>query len=384
MCNLQHRLLGLSLAQLQEVAPEVGLRPFAARQMAHWLYGKRVATIEQMTNLPLSARQRLQELGYEVGRVEPVEAQTSGDGTKKYLFPTLGGGQVEAVYIPALSSSSASSSSADSAGERATLCVSSQAGCRMGCAFCMTGRQGLAHQLSAGEILNQALSIPESDRLTNIVFMGMGEPLDNLQQVLRALEILTSEWGLGWSPTRITVSTAGLIPQLVQLLNETKVHVAVSLHNPFPAEREALMPVERAYPAAQVVQTLRRHGAAFAHQRRLSFEYILFDGQNDTPRHAAALSELLRGLECRINLIPFHAIPDSPLRGSSPSAIRAFNGLLNRAGILTTTRASRGQDILAACGLLSTKKGAAASPPHKAGGSSGPQARNNAEARQRR
>lgn len=331
-------LTGLSPAELKAVAAEVGLKPFAARQMADWLYKKRVSDIAAMTNLSLAARERLVEAGYVVGRIEPTEVQVSVDGTKKYLFPTLGGRSIEAVYIPD--------------GDRATLCVSSQAGCKMGCRFCMTGRQGFQHHLSAGEIMNQVLAIPESERLTNIVFMGMGEPMDNLDAVLRAVDILTAEWGLGWSPTRITVSTVGVIPAMERLLHETKVHLAVSLHDPFDEERRELMPVQNRYPIREVVAALRKFD--FAHQRRLSFEYIVFDGVNDSPRHVEGLARLLKGLDCRINLIRFHAIPDSPLNGVSPERMRWINGALNAAGITTTTRASRGEDIFAACGLLST------------------------------
>lgn len=336
--NVKKWLSGMSPAELQAVAAEAGLRPFAARQMADWLYKKRAAGIDSMTNLSLTARQRLGELGYVAGRIEPCDVQVSKDGTKKYLFPTLGGRYIEAVYIPD--------------GERATLCVSSQAGCRMGCRFCMTARQGFQHHLTAGEIVNQVLAIPESERLTNIVFMGMGEPMDNIDNVLRAIEILTSDWGLAWSPTRITVSTIGVIPAMERLLRETKVHLAVSLHDPFDEERRELMPAQNKYPLREVVAALRKFD--FAHQRRLSFEYIVFEGVNDSPRHVEGLVRLLKGLDCRINLIRFHAIPDSPLRGAAPEKMKRMNGALNAAGITTTTRSSRGEDILAACGLLST------------------------------
>lgn len=331
-------LMGRSLQELKQVAEEVGMKAFAGRQMADWIYKKRVAGIDGMTNLSLEARRRLGEAGYVVGRREPCEVQVSVDGTKKYLFRTLGGGYIEAVYIPD--------------GERATLCVSSQAGCRMGCRFCMTGRQGFRHHLTAGEIVNQVVAIPEAEQLTNIVFMGMGEPMDNVGEVLRAVEILTAEWGLGWSPTRITVSTVGVIPAMERLLRETKVHLAVSLHDPFGEERGQLMPVERRYGIEEVVGALRKQD--FAHQRRLSFEYIVFKGVNDSKRHVEGLARLLKGLPCRINLIRFHAIPESPLRGVSPEEMKRINGALNAAGILTTTRGSRGEDILAACGLLST------------------------------
>ncbi len=333
-------LLGKGLDELREIAAAHGLKPFAAAQLADWMYKKRVDSIGAMSNLPAAARERLSQM-YQVGRIAPCDVQVSADGTKKYLFPTLSGHSVEAVYIPD--------------GDRATLCVSSQAGCRMGCRFCMTARQGFQAHLSAGEILNQLFAIDEFDRLTNVVFMGMGEPLDNLPRLLGALDAITAPWGLGWSPTRLTVSSIGVSPSLPALLEGTKAHVAISLHNPFADERLALMPMQKAYPIAEVIEQLRK--GDFAHQRRLSFEYILFEGVNDSDRHARGLLALLKGLPCRINLIAFHPIPDSPLRGSSAERIRRFNALLNEGGITTTTRRSRGQDIFAACGLLSTLAG---------------------------
>lgn len=224
----------------------------------------------------------------------------------------------------------------------------------MGCRFCATGRQGLSRSLTAASILNQIVSLPERDRLTNVVFMGMGEPLDNLDEVLRALSILTSEWGFGWSPTRITLSTAGVLPALPRFLEETKVHLAVSLHNPFPAERAAIMPVERAWPVADVAALLRRYD--FTHQRRVSFEYILLSGMNDTPRHIRELCRLLDGIKCRINLIRFHKIPGSPYFSPPEEEIVRFRDALTARGIQTTIRASRGEDIRAACGLLSTQE----------------------------
>lgn len=222
----------------------------------------------------------------------------------------------------------------------------------MGCRFCATGRQGLQHSLTAAEILNQIESLPERDRLTNIVFMGMGEPLDNPDAVLRAIEVLTAEWGFGWSPTRITLPTAGVTPQLRRLLDTTRVHLAVSLHNPFAEERAAIMPIERAYPIRELVDVLRDYD--FTGQRRVSFEYILMQGLNDSPRHLRELCRLLNGLRCRINLIRFHRIPDSPYFSPDRAAMERFRDTLTARGITTTIRASRGEDIQAACGLLST------------------------------
>ena len=332
-------LIGLTLEGLRDVASKCGMPAFAAKQMAQWLYEKRATSIDQMTNLSLKARARLSE-EYEIGREEPIAEARSVDGTAKYLFNGAGGRDIEAVYIPDR--------------DRATICVSSQAGCKMNCHFCMTGKQGFHGNLSAQGIINQVLSIPESEKLTNIVFMGMGEPLDNLDNVLRALEIMTSDWGFGWSPTRIALSTAGVARELRRFLDSTQVHLAVSLHNPFHEEREEIMPIERAYPIRQIADILREYD--FTHQRRVSFEYIVMSGLNDSPRHIKELCRLLDGIKCRINLIRFHKIPDSPYFSPSDEKMVAFRDALTQRGIMTTIRASRGEDIKAACGLLSAEK----------------------------
>lgn len=333
-------LIGLTLEGLRQVAAQCGMPKFAAGQMARWLYEKRVTAIEEMTDLSKGARQRLAEEGYIIGREAPLGEARSSDGTVKYLFRGTGGRDVESVYIPDK--------------ERATLCVSSQAGCKMNCSFCMTGRQGFHGNLTAADIMNQILAIPESETLTNLVFMGMGEPLDNIDNVLRALEILTAPWGFAWSPTRITVSTSGVTPALPRLLDRTKVHLAVSLHNPFSDERAEIMPVERAYPITGVAELLRRYD--FTHQRRVSFEYIVLSGLNDTPRHIRGLCRLLDGIKCRINLIRFHKIPGSPYFSPPDEELIRFRDTLTAKGIQTTIRASRGEDIQAACGLLSTRE----------------------------
>jgi len=219
----------------------------------------------------------------------------------------------------------------------------------------MTGRMGFQAQLTAQEILNQILSIPESESLTNIVFMGMGEPMDNMDEVMRALEVLTSEDAFAWSPKRITVSSIGVHPGLLRFLEESKCHLAISLHTPISSQRLSWMPSEKAWPIEETIKILRNHD--FGKQRRLSFEYILFKGLNDTPAHAKSLIALLRGLECRVNLIRFHTIPDSPFKSPDEMTVHAFSGYLNAKGLKTTVRKSRGEDIQAACGLLSTKKG---------------------------
>lgn len=332
-------LFGKTAAEIREIAAQLGLPAFAAGQIIDWLYNKHLDSIDKMSNLSRQARALLNE-HYVLGKSNPTSVQISADGTKKYLYRSGINRFVEAAYIP------------DE--DRATLCVSSQVGCKMGCLFCMTGKQGFQSQLSAGEILNQISSLPERDKLTNIVYMGMGEPLDNLEEVMRSLEILTAEWGFGMSPRRITVSTIGMVPAMKHFIEHSECHLAISLHSPFHDERRKLMPIENVYPAEEVIEVLRTFD--LGRQRRISFEYIMFKDLNDTPRHVKGLTKLLNGLRCRINLIRFHPIPDTPLESSTEQTIQLFREALVKKGIRTTVRASRGQDIFAACGLLSTKE----------------------------
>ncbi len=345
------KLIGKNLEELKRIVSEEGLPGFAAKQIAQWLYVKKVRSIDDMTNLSKAARIRLSEK-YEVGVTPYAGLQVSSDGTKKYLFPVkcshrrgmnlkldeseLEEGAVEAVMIPD--------------DDRATLCVSSQSGCRMGCRFCMTGRQGFHGHMSAADIISQFIAVDESDRLTNTVFMGMGEPLDNYDNVMRAIEILTADWGFGWSPKRITLSTIGVLPNLKRYLEDCKCHLAVSLHNPYAPERLSVMPVQGTWPIQEVIDLIKQYD--FSGQRRVSFEYTMFAGFNDTKAHADALIRMLRGLECRMNLIRFHKIPDFPYITSPDVIMENFKVRLNNAGIMTTIRASRGEDILAACGML--------------------------------
>ena len=337
-------LLGLSLEQLQSLCLEHGFPKFTAKQLCDWMYHKRVDNFDSMTNLSLKIRARLNEIAT-VGRTAPVDCQTSTDGTRKYLFAIQDSSAdihkfVESVYIPD--------------GDRATLCVSCQRGCKMGCRFCVTGKQGFHGSLTATEILNQIFSIPESETLSNIVFMGMGEPLDNYDAICQSLQVLTADWGLGWSPHRITVSTVGITPMLRRLLDETQVHVAVSLHNPFADERAEMMPMQKAYPIADIISLLKKYN--WFGQRRISFEYTMFKGLNDDIAHAAELVRLLKGLRCRVNLIRFHASPEMPYKTSDERTMTAFEDYLNAHGVTCTIRASRGEDIMAACGLLAGKK----------------------------
>jgi len=332
-------LFGKNLDELKAISKELGLPAFTGKQISEWIYQKEISGFEEMTNLSKKARELLSSR-YSLGLQEPVDVQESVDGTKKYLFTGTSGKFIETAFIPDR--------------ERATVCVSSQVGCKMGCLFCMTGKQGFQGNLSAGEILNQYRSIPEWRKLTNIVYMGMGEPLDNLGEVLKSLEIFTSPWGFALSPRRITVSTIGITPAMLQFLENSEAHLAISLHTPFDEERRKLMPVQQVYPLQEVLSEIRSWD--FGRQRRVSFEYIVFKELNDSASHVNELSRILQGIKCRINLIRFHPIPGTPLESPDEKIILDFKDRLNAKGITTTIRASRGQDIWAACGLLSTKK----------------------------
>lgn len=332
-------LLGMTLSEITEAVQELSLPKFTAKQIADWVYAKRVKTIDEMTNISLKNREILSDK-FDVGRAEPLDVQTSADGTRKMLFKTATGKFIETVTIPE--------------DERLTICVSSQVGCKMNCDFCMTGKMGFQDNLTATEILNQVYSVPDSENITNLVFMGMGEPLDNYENVMKAAELLMADYGLAWSPKRITLSTIGVKPKLKRFLDESKCHLAVSLHNPIPEKRLSIMPIEKTFPIASVIELLRDYD--WSHQRRLSFEYIMFDGENDTLLYARELAKLLAGLDCRINLIRFHVIPKSKLRPSTNENMVKFRDFLTAKGFICTIRASRGEDIFAACGMLSTAK----------------------------
>jgi 23S rRNA (adenine2503-C2)-methyltransferase len=333
----KEKLYGKTLNELIAVTKRIGLPGYAAKQISAWLYKKEIMSIEEMTNLSKKTRELLQ-IDYEFGLSTPVNESKSSDGTKKYLYKVLNDKFIEAAYIPD--------------DDRATICVSSQAGCKMGCIFCMTGKQGFQGNLSSNEILNQFRSLPEFATLTNMVYMGMGEPLDNINEVLKSLDILTSEWGYAWSPKRITVSTVGIITGIKEFLEKSRCHLAISLHSPFDEERKMLMPVQRTNNVKEVLDIIRNFD--INNQRRISFEYILFKGLNDTPAHIKELTRILNGIKCRINIIRFHPIPGSEFQSPNLGTTINFKEALNTKGILTTIRASRGVDIQAACGLLST------------------------------
>ena len=332
-------LLGKTVEELQAIALGVGLQKFAGKQLAEWIYVRRATSFDQMTNISLKGREAL-KAHYTIGRYAPVREAVSVDGTRKYLFQ-VGEQFIEAVYIPE--------------DDRATLCVSTQAGCKMGCRFCMTGTLGFHGHLTAADILNQIFEIDQlaitqhQSPITNLVFMGEGEPMDNLDHVLRALEIMTAEYGCAWSPKRITVSTVG-IPAMKRFIEHSECHLAVSLHNPFAVERAQIMPAEKMYSVTKVVELIKQYD--WSHQRRVSFEYICWHGVNDTVRHAKELIRLLKGLNCRVNLIRFHEGVERQFPASDEKQMEWFRDYLTANGVTTTIRRSRGEDILAACGML--------------------------------
>lgn len=331
-------LLGKDLQELQLILQPYSVQKFVAKQIADWIYVKKAHSFEEMSNIPKKLRAVLDE-NFEIGFKEFSDVQISSDGSKKYLFPTTNG-SVETVYIPDRN--------------RHTLCISSQVGCKMNCEFCMTGKMGFKGQLSTTEILNQIYSVEESDCLTNIVYMGMGEPLDNTEAVLKSIELMTADYGLAWSPRRITVSTIGILNKIDDFLLQTEANLAISLHSPFHEERLSMMPIEKAWTAENIISDLRAQ--VLNRQRKLSFEYIMFGGLNDTKEHLKGLVRLLSGIRCRVNLIRYNAIPGVRFASSNDETMIFFRDELNKKGIMATIRKSKGEDIFAACGMLSSEK----------------------------
>jgi 23S rRNA (adenine2503-C2)-methyltransferase len=330
-------LFGMSPDEITDVVTHAGLPSYSVNQISGWLYKKNISDIDDMTDLSKKAREFLKN-NYILGLTPHVKVSVSTDETKKYLYRAGKSHYIESAWIPE--------------GKRGTLCLSTQIGCKMACAFCMTGKQGFQGNLTAGEILNQVKMLPERENLTNIVYMGMGEPLDNPDEVIKSINILTSPKCFALSPRRITVSTVGIIPVMIRFINECEAHLAVSLHSPFDNERQKIIPVQKIHPVSEIISTLK--GFNWKGQRRLSMEYILFKGFNDSTEHVHALSGLLKGLHCRINLIKFHPFPGTNFTETSDMALEEFRDKLNEKNIIATIRSSRGQDIEAACGLLYT------------------------------
>lgn len=342
------QLLGKTREELQTLVVSMGEPAYRGDQLYEWIYKHKARSLSEMSSLPMGMRERLTAEGTPSeqndrpalpGSIPPVHVNESLDGTKKYLFPTRHGGFVEAALIPDR--------------DRLTLCLSTQVGCRRGCSFCQTARQGFQGNLSPGEIVNQYHALPERDGVTNIVYMGMGEPLDNIDATLTSLALFTDAEGYGLGRGRITLSTVGIHPELERFLETSHVNLAVSLHSPFPEERRTIMPVENANPIEHTIALIRERRED--RRRKVSFEYTMFAGVNDTPRHVDGISRLLNGLALRVNLIPFHTIPGTALQPSDRLTIERFRDALRGKGLPTFIRSSRGQDINAACGLLWTR-----------------------------
>ncbi len=324
-------------AHIEERITSWGFPAYRARQVRQWLYRGGPTTIDEWRNVPRALRERLGE-ELSLGARPPESVVESSDGTRKYLFPAGTSRAVEAAVIPD--------------GHRTTLCLSSQVGCARGCRFCRTGMQGLHGNLDAADIINQFHSLPERETITNIVFMGMGEPLDNLRNVLAAIDTLTAQDAYGLGKRRITLSTIGIHRALATFLDRSEVHLAISVHSPFSEERANLVPAETGNPLQETVDLLR--GRREDRRRRITFEYTLLKGVNDTERHARELVRIAGGLSIRVNLIAYHAVPGAPFAATPPERIVTFQQSLVAAGLKAFVRQSRGEDISAACGMLAT------------------------------
>ncbi|GIX46695.1 MAG: dual-specificity RNA methyltransferase RlmN [Candidatus Tectimicrobiota bacterium] len=334
-------LRDLTLPEMAALLEEAGQPAYRARQLCHWVYQRLVTDCAQMSDLPLALRQWLAERCY-VSTLTLVCRQQSVDGTEKFLFALEDGRQIETVLIPAP--------------PRRTLCVSTQVGCALGCRFCLTAQGGLVRHLRPAEIVNQVLFFCQPGQtpprpFTNIVFMGMGEPLDNYRGTVQALRILTAPWGVGISPRRITVSTSGLVKRLEAFGKEgLKVNLAVSLNATTDEVRSQLMPVNKAYPLARLLAACRAY--PLAPRQRITFEYVLLAGVNDSLADAQRLVKLLQGLRCKVNLLPFNEIPGAPYRRPDDETVQRFQAYLLAHGLSAFVRQSRGRDISAACGQL--------------------------------
>lgn len=332
-------LFGLKLSELQDIVDSEGFPRFSAKQLTDWIYRKQICDFDLMSNLSLQQRIILKSK-YTVSPNQFSQIAESVDGTKKYLFPIENSNSVEAVSIPD--------------NERLTICISSQAGCTLGCKFCQTGKMKFGKNLTSSEILSQLTTLPDFEDITNIVFMGMGEPLLNFENVKNTVEILTSTWGFGMSKTRITLSTVGIIPELEKFMENPFCELAISLHNPFHEERLKIMPIENKYPISEVINSLKKIDSG--ELKKISFEYIVFKNYNHSNEHVNQIAKLLNGLPAKINLMNYHKIEGLDYESPSREEMEVFQQKLMQKGITTTIRKSKGIDIAAACGLLSTLK----------------------------
>src|ERR1700733_7332351 len=341
----------LGLTKLEAVVTEAGERSFRAKQLAGWIYGRGVESFDAMLDLPKPFREHLKH-HFKIGSASTATVARSSDGTRKLLVRLSDGEAIESVIIP--SREVEATPTGDKLNQRITLCMSSQAGCAMACEFCATARMGLHRNLTVGEIVSQVFlarrELRADEHLTNYVFMGMGEPLANYPRLVKALTIMTSEWGMGISPRRITVSTVGIVPMLERLAAEIPVRIAVSLHATTDEVRDRLAPINQRYPLAVLLDACKR--LPLKHRERITFEYVMLRGVNDSIDDAKRLVKLLMPLRGKVNLIFFNAFEGSAFATSSRVAVEDFQAILRKGNLTATIRESRGLDIAAACGQL--------------------------------
>jgi 23S rRNA (adenine2503-C2)-methyltransferase len=332
-------LCGLSADEIREIIEPAGFTAIHSVLIANSLYKKSISDISRFDKIPKKLKETLSGIAVS-GINEPLTSVVSKDNSVKYLFRTETGKEFETVYIPDR--------------KRNTVCVSTQSGCRMGCSFCATAKYGFKGNLSAGEMINQIISIPQAAKVTHVVFMGMGEPMDNLENVLKACSIITSEWGLALSTRKVTVSTVGIMPEVEQFLYRSEHNLALSLYSPFPAQRKMAVPAELKHPVRQIIEMMK--GYPLKKKRRLSVAYVMFKDINDTDRHLEELISVFKNTEIRINLLPYHPVLNERHCSSSEERIQYFKHNLIISGISASIRKSRGTDISAACGLLAANR----------------------------
>ncbi|MDF1560874.1 MAG: 23S rRNA (adenine(2503)-C(2))-methyltransferase RlmN [Bacteroidales bacterium] len=326
ICGLDPEMLSLNLSS-------AGAEERYSRRLLYWVYRRGIRSFSEPDDIPVSVKSALEER-FLTGVNPPISSVRSADGSVKYLFETAAGLPHETVWLPE--------------GKRMTVCVSVQSGCRMGCSFCATGRSGWSGNLMAGEIVNQVVGLPNP--FTHIVLMGMGEPGDNIDEVIRACRIFTAEWGLAAGRSKVTVSTVGVTPSVIRLLNETEVNITLSLHSPFPDEREEVIPAERQWPFTETLKLMKEYDNV--RRRRFTVAYVMIKGNNDTGRHLEELRRLLHGTGIRVNLLPYHSLPGDPEESADEETMMQFRHLLVTSGVGASVRRSRGADIAAACGML--------------------------------
>jgi 23S rRNA (adenine2503-C2)-methyltransferase len=326
-------LTGLSLEQLEDLLAENHTDKKYAVRLLYWIYRRKISSFDEIDDIPKKVIEKLSFI-FETGKTLPYYSVKSADGSVKYLFRSGDGKYYESVYIPD--------------GKRQTVCISVQSGCRMGCRFCATGRYGWHGNLTTAEIIGQITSLPFE--ITHVVFMGMGEPCDNADEVIKACTVLVSEWGLAKGRSNITISTVGVMPGLDRLLTGTDCNITLSLHSPFPSEREQIMPVEKRWPAYELLERLKKQ--KLLHKRRFTVAYVMIEGVNDTDNHLNELLKLIKGTGIRVNLLPYHSLPGDRLKSSSYERMMIFKHFLVTSGTSASIRRSRGNDVYAACGML--------------------------------